>query len=124
MKRAEEEYVYEVEVKKWLKPKPKPAIRVGAEFQAVIPPFCPSATQQKPSENPARDQRLAQPAPFEDTKASKESKKSQETDISVSIKRIHNYVTANIGTTAEPSTTPCKSVDMTEQKKPKVEPPS
>ena len=51
-----EQYNYEEEVKKWLKSKPKPEIRVGDAFQAVIPPFSPPKKKQESSPTPQKEE--------------------------------------------------------------------
>lgn len=42
-------YDYKEETKKWLKSKPTPQIRVGDQYQASIPVFCPKPRPQKPA---------------------------------------------------------------------------
>ena len=58
----EENYDYKEETKKWLKSRPTAGIRVGKEYQAVIPAYVPfSGPKREPALNTEKKEELLKP---------------------------------------------------------------
>ncbi len=121
----EEEYDYKEETKKWLKSRNSTGIRVGAEYQAVIPEFAPVP---RPTASIPASASTAVPPPMASKEEAKQTvpEKSLPATAAAGNKMVQKSIRREditIGTEAEPACgreTKSDDVDK-DKKKPKLE---